>query len=120
MKHLRLILAVVLMAGLSAPAWAHAQLRAASPAVGSTVSQAPGEVAITYSEGVEPSFSTIEVTDAMGMRVDRADPHNGPDGKTRLIVTLKPLAAGVYTVTWSAISVDTHHTQGRFTFTVAP
>jgi methionine-rich copper-binding protein CopC len=99
---------------------AHALLRSASPPVGGTVRSAPGEVAITFSEGVEPRFSTIEVRDESGARVDKADPHNGPGGQTRLLVDLPPLKPGRYTVSWSAISVDTHHTEGKFTFTVAP
>jgi methionine-rich copper-binding protein CopC len=32
----------------------------------------------------------------------------------------KALAAGAYTVHWQAVSVDTHHTQGTFDFTVKP
>ncbi len=32
----------------------------------------------------------------------------------------KPLSPGVYTVHWHAVSVDTHHTQGDFQFTVKP
>jgi methionine-rich copper-binding protein CopC len=32
----------------------------------------------------------------------------------------KPLSAGAYTVHWQAVSVDTHHTQGTFEFTVKP
>ena len=38
-----------------------------------------------------------------------------------LIVPIaKPLSPGVYTVQWHAVSVDTHHTQGTFEFTVKP
>ena len=32
----------------------------------------------------------------------------------------KPLPAGAYKVHWQAVSVDTHHTQGTFEFTVKP
>ncbi len=32
----------------------------------------------------------------------------------------KALSAGVYKVHWQAVSVDTHHTQGTFQFTVKP
>jgi copper resistance protein C len=32
----------------------------------------------------------------------------------------KPLSAGEYAVRWQAVSVDTHHTQGTFEFTVKP
>jgi copper resistance protein C len=31
---------------------------------------------------------------------------------------VKPLAPGVYQVQWHVISVDTHRTQGNFSFTV--
>jgi methionine-rich copper-binding protein CopC len=38
-----------------------------------------------------------------------------------LIVPIaKPLSAGEYKVHWQAVSVDTHHTQGSFEFTVKP
>jgi copper resistance protein C len=33
---------------------------------------------------------------------------------------VKPLSAGEYKVHWQAVSVDTHHTQGSFQFTVKP
>jgi methionine-rich copper-binding protein CopC len=110
--------AAAFVCAFAATAHAHAFLKTASPAVGSTVAVPPTEVAITFTEGVEPKFSTIEVRDATGDRVDRADPHNAPGGKTRLIVSLNPLKPGAYAVSWSAISVDTHHTEGKFTFSV--
>ena len=34
-------------------------------------------------------------------------------------VALKALSAGTYHVHWHAVSVDTHTTQGDFSFTVA-
>jgi methionine-rich copper-binding protein CopC len=33
-------------------------------------------------------------------------------------VSVGSLATGTYTVTWHALSVDTHKTQGSFSFTV--
>jgi methionine-rich copper-binding protein CopC len=33
-------------------------------------------------------------------------------------VTLPPLAPGTYTVIWRVLSVDSHITEGRFTFRV--
>jgi methionine-rich copper-binding protein CopC len=41
-----------------------------------------------------------------------------PSNKSELIVKLKPLSAGTYTVKWHALSVDTHTTEGDFTFQV--
>jgi methionine-rich copper-binding protein CopC len=99
---------------------AHAHLQKAEPAVGSTVQAAPTQVAIHFSEGVEPRFSSIAVTSAAGAAVDKHDVHTAPGDQQELIVGLQPLPPGVYTVEWHATSVDTHKTEGKFTFTVAP
>ena len=50
---------------------AHAFLDHASPLVGSTVPAAPHEVALSFTQNLEPAFSTVEVTDASGARVDQ-------------------------------------------------
>jgi hypothetical protein len=39
-------------------------------------------------------------------------------GPTELRVALKPLPPGTYKVIWRVLSVDTHRTQGEFTFSV--
>ena len=109
-------LALMLAAGIG-PALAHAHLRSSVPAADSTVT-APAEVAITYSEGVEPRFSVIEVKDPAGKRVDKQDPHTAPSDNKVLRVGLPQLAPGTYTVEWHATAVDTHKTDGSFTFTV--
>ncbi len=41
----------------------------------------------------------------------------GGDG-TQLRVPLKTLPAGIYKVMWQVLSVDTHRTQGDFSFSV--
>ena len=42
------------------------------------------------------------------------------DDPATLSVPLRPLSTGVYKVTWHATSVDTHKTEGSYTFTVGP
>ena len=42
-------------------ALAHAELQTSSPAADATVQTSPSEVAIEFTEGVEPKFSAIEV-----------------------------------------------------------
>lgn len=96
---------------------AHAFLKAASPAVGSAVAQAPSEVVIDFTEGVEPQFSTITVQDASGATVSAGGVHLA-GGDTHLAVPLKPLQPGTYKVIWHATAVDTHKTEGNFSFTV--
>jgi copper resistance protein C len=116
---MRVLFVVVVMMAVAGAAWAHAFLDHASPAVGATVA-APKEVSIWFTEQVEPAFSAIVVTDAAGNRVDQGGTHPDPANPMLLHVALKPLAPGAYEVRWHVVSVDTHRTQGDFSFTVAP
>ena len=111
--------AITLCAAFAAgPAFAHAHLRSAVPAVDSTVTMSPNAVSITYTEAVEPKFSTIEVDDSTGKRVDKQDPHTAANDGKVLSVSVPSLSAGTYKVIWHATAVDTHKTEGTFTFTV--
>src|SRR3954449_2166992 len=97
-------------------AMAHAVLDRAEPRVGNTVATAPQEVTLWFTQKLEAAFSTITVTNAAGQRVDT--------GKARvsgnqMSVSLRPGGtAGTYHVTWHVLSVDTHTTDGSFTFQV--
>ncbi len=96
-------------------AHAHAFLDHASPLVGGTVAAAPREVSLWFTQSLEPAFSRVEVTDANGSRVDQGKAQ--VSGST-MRVGLKPLGAGTYRVHWHVLSVDTHTSQGSFTFHV--
>ena len=117
MNPFRLFVALAALALHSNPAAAHAFLKTATPAVGSTTQQPPTEVVIEFTEGVEPAFSTIAVQDASGTSVVAGGVHLA-GGATHLAVPLKPLATGTYKVVWHATAVDTHKTEGSFDFTV--
>ncbi len=116
---MRIRLATLLLLA-PASAWAHAHLQASEPPVGGTVYTAPGEIAITFSEAVEPRFSSIAVTAAAGTPVETHGLHTAPGNAKQLIAGLGTVPPGVYTVEWHATSVDTHKTEGTFTFTLAP
>jgi methionine-rich copper-binding protein CopC len=96
-------------------ALAHAYLDHANPLVGSTVANAPREVALTFTQNLESAFSSVQVTDANGARVDTGKPQ--VSGNT-MRVGLKSLSQGTYRVHWRVLSVDTHTTEGSFTFRV--
>jgi len=112
--------AVALVLFAPALAYAHAQLRRAEPPVGGTVRGSPALVELTFSEALEPRFSTITVTDAAGTQVDKRDLHVVLGDAKRLAVSLGAVPPGAYTVVWHATSVDTHRTEGTFTFSVLP
>lgn len=105
--------ALLLAAGVTA-ASAHAMLDRASPAVGSTVAAAPARVTLTFTEPIEGAFSGATVSNVSGQRVDTGARASG----TTLQISLKPLPPGTYKVNWHVMSVDTHKTQGSFSFSV--
>ena len=97
---------------------AHAFLKDAEPGVGSTVQTLPSEVRIRFTENIEPAFSSIQVLDASGKEVDKRDLHLDRSDHALMHVSLPPLGAGIYKVVWRVVSVDTHVTNGSFTFRV--
>jgi methionine-rich copper-binding protein CopC len=112
----RILLISLLLAALSnAAAHAHAFLDHASPLVGSTVASAPREVSLTFTQNLEAAFSSVQVTGPNGARVDAGKPQTS--GNT-MHVGLKAAGPGTYHVRWHALSVDTHKTEGSFTFSV--
>jgi methionine-rich copper-binding protein CopC len=115
MRTLPIIVALLLVSLAADGAQAHAFLDHASPLVGSTVQTAPAEVTLTFTQNLEASFSTVTVTGPGGARVDAGKPQ--VSGNT-MRVGLKASGPGAYKVHWHALSVDTHTTEGTFSFTV--
>jgi copper resistance protein C len=109
------LVAWVLGVGL---ALAHSGLQRAEPPVESTLKRPPTEVKLYFTERLEAGYSTVRVEDGQGARVDRDDSRVDRSNPLLLRVTLTPLAHGTYTVIWRVLSVDSHITEGRFTFRV--
>src|ERR1043165_8222175 len=113
---IRILIASALLAVLGhGIAHAHAMLDHASPAVGSSVASAPREVSVTFTQNLEAAFSSVQVTDGNGTRVDQGKPQ--VSGNT-MRVGLKSLSPATYSVRSQVLSVDTHKTEGSFTFTI--
>lgn len=118
----KLLIATAFVAGVLAagPVWAHAHLVTAIPAVGATA-KGVDTLRLNFSEGIEIKFSKVEVMGAdaapIALGAVALDP---ADDKVIVISLPGRLPAGTYTVHWTVVSVDTHRTQGTYTFTVAP
>ena len=112
--------AALLGLGTITHAQAHAFLDHTTPLVGGTVKQAPTDVRLWYTQELEPAFSRVQVFDASGKEVDKKDVHLDAKDDHLLIVSLPALGAGTYKVVWRVVSVDTHPTEGSFTFKVGP
>ncbi len=104
--------------GSAPPVLAHAQLLRAMPQPSSVVATAPPEVRLQFSEGIEGRFSGVEVAAPDGKRVTTGRAHT--QGTALVVPITAPLPPGVYRVNWRVLSVDSHKTQGSFTFEVRP
>lgn len=117
-------IAVVLAAAASVvaaatAASAHAELRGTTPAAGSVVATAPGEVTLRFDEPLELTPGAIRVFDDHLHRVDVGGAGHLTGERDTVGVRLRNgLADGTYTVTYRLISADSHPVAGGFTFSV--
>ena len=101
------------------PASAHAIFVRSNPAPNADLAKSPAQVEIWFSEAVQPGLSAITVYDSAGLVADLGDVRVDPSDPTRMTVSLRSLADGVYTVSWKAISaIDGHFATGSFPFAV--
>ncbi len=100
------------------PALAHARLVQEEPADGATLANSPDRVELTFSEPVDAAFSPLEVRDSDANRVDKDNAHVDPDDARVLVVDLKELTEGSYTVEWRVTSIDGHVVEGSYGFAV--
>jgi methionine-rich copper-binding protein CopC len=121
-RHLRRSAALAAMwLGLVGAAQAHAHLQTSVPAADAVLASAPRELALGFSESVEPGFSGLILRDGAGGVVPTGPARLAPGDDRAIVVPLaRALAAGLYTVEWHALAADGHKTQGRYVFTVTP
>ncbi len=120
-RFLKLLLATALAVPLTVPAvFAHAFLDHAVPGVGLTVTGPVREIRLYYTQGVVTAFSHVHIASAAGAVIQTGKLVNDPSDQQTVIVRLgRVLGPGTYSLSWQVTSVDTHVTQGTFTFTVS-
>lgn len=116
----RTLTSVLLLASLATitNAYAHAHLKDETPAANGTA-PAPKELRLSFSEGVEAKFTKVTITDdgePVAIKSIETDPS---DQKLLIITPEQPLKAGEYKVEWQAVSVDTHKSEGNYSFKVS-
>lgn len=113
------VLAVVLCAVCAVAsrhvAEAHANLVASEPPAAGQVAAMPNRLTLEYSEGVVSISVQVIAEDGTNIAasavIDRTDARH-------VIVPVRDSGSGVYTVSWSAQSVDGHDTSGAYFFSV--
>jgi copper transport protein len=110
------------VAALAVPAsaWAHAVLLRTEPEASRVQNTPPSQVALLYSEPVEPRFAVVSVTDANGTQQTAGPPRRSATNPNQLVIPLHRTAEGWYLVYWRVISADGHPVRGAFTFAVGP
>ena len=118
---LRAVLAgIAIAAAAPAGAWAHASLLATAPAAQRVAPHAPDELALTFSEAVEPRFAVISITDVKGRQLGTGAPTRSTADPRTIERRLAHLRPGWYLAYWRVISADGHPVRGAFTFAVGP
>jgi hypothetical protein len=111
-------LALAMTTGLTGAALAHAHLSSAEPAINGSVSTAPGELDLHFSEAVDLSFTGATLADQDQKPVATGAGKLAADKMTLVVPVSAPLKSGMYTVRWHALASDGHKTNGTYTFTV--
>jgi copper transport protein len=113
----RAALLVLVLLAFPGTAWAHATLDQTSPKVGQRLAASPRFVRLQFDQSVRALGNAIQVFDAKGRLVSGA-PHTLKRDSRIVVVPLRRLPRGGYTVRWATISNDSHVGRGVFTFGV--
>jgi len=116
-KFLAGFFSVIVFAAWPLVSTAHTHVEKSSPEDGAHLTAAPKTVEVWFSSKVAAEWSTIEVTDANGQRMDKGVVTSGDDPK-HLSVELQPLATGNYEVKLNVISGDGHRVKHSFFFSL--
>jgi methionine-rich copper-binding protein CopC len=119
-RPLAAVLAAALAALVPLAAAAHAFLARADPRVGSAVAHAPPAIRLTFTQGVVVPFCRVTVTGPAGFGGAGAPRAVAGDPLSVALDLKGPAPAGTYVVRWRVLSVDTHVTEGDFSFQVKP
>ncbi|MFI6008678.1 copper resistance CopC/CopD family protein [Streptomyces sp. NPDC051243] len=101
------------------PAAAHAKVRSTDPAAEAVLKSAPTQVTMTFTEAMTLAEDSIKVFAPNGSRVDTGTTdHVGSDAATARVALQSGLVDGTYTVSWKAVSADSHPIGEAFVFSV--
>ncbi|MBI3742527.1 MAG: copper resistance protein CopC, partial [Chloroflexi bacterium] len=115
----KIFLAIIVVLIAAPIVSAHASLVRADPAPNSILPSAPKQIALTFDEAIDLSFSSVQVSDAARARVDTNFVTLAPNNAQEIRAPLKTLGNGTYSVVWKVLSAaDGHITRGVYAFSV--
>lgn len=115
MRRTGLLFAFIVASVLGGPssAFAHAYLERSIPPANAATAQSPTQVVLRFTEPVDPSFSSVQITSAAGTAIP-VQTMASADGRV-LTAAVEALPEGVYTIRWRVLSaIDGHPSSGFF------
>jgi len=100
------------------PLSAHAYLIKSVPAQRAVLFRAPVKIQLWFNERLEPRYSSLSLKRADDKPVDIGKVEVNAEDPKQLSVSISPLSAGRYVITYRVLSVDGHVVQDQFPFTV--
>jgi methionine-rich copper-binding protein CopC len=98
-------------------ALAHSRPKVMLPAPDSTVASPP-TISVSFTEPLEPKFSSLNVTDEQGNKLNTSSSVPLPGDPKTLTLSLPVLKPGGYLVHWLTVAPDGHRMEGEYKFTV--
>jgi copper transport protein len=119
-KSLRYVALLLACALWPTPAAAHLKLQSSTPAQGDTVRTSLTEIRVTFTQAVEPRYTTLTLMDEAGLELALGTLVPVGTGKTREFVyrLTHPVVSGEFVVQWKTAGTDGHVVSGSFDFTV--
>ena len=108
---------IAIAMSIAVAASAHSFPESETPSAGQNVASSPSEVTINFDAPIEKLFAKLEVTSAGGKNEAASAPQVSDDGR-HLSVKVASLKPGDYMVKWAVVGIDTHHTEGSYTFSI--
>jgi methionine-rich copper-binding protein CopC len=97
---------------------AHADLVSSDPAADAQLRQAPSSMTLTFSQGLKPTGSFVQLTDSKGTLLAVQATYDTANPKL-MRTTLPSLPPDLYAVKWQTLSADDDdYHDGTFTFVV--
>jgi methionine-rich copper-binding protein CopC len=111
------LLVLLTLLAMPRPALAHVELLESDPAAGTQLAESPAEIRLTFNSPLHEDSSFVlfgEQCQAVPGVNGRVDANN----TEQLVASGLNLAAGTYTVSWTAADADGHQVVGSYDFSV--
>jgi copper resistance protein C len=110
-----------LLAGLiPAAAYAHAIVLESSPRPGAVLARPPAQITLRFNSKIEKRFTRLTLATGNQPPAPVTAASDEPAAPDRLVIPIRSLAPGDYTLRYRVLAVDGHITEGTLRFTVEP